>query len=198
MMDSSTQHPDEGAQEKKREPLLSPTETRTPKKEPVGDGVAALVAMTRDGIIGNNGDLPWRLSSDLRRFKQITMGGVLIMGRKTYDSIGRPLPGRKTIVLTRNANWQQTGVLTASNPREAIVLSGEQKTFVVGGAEIYRQLLPYCDQILLTRVLAEIEGDTKIDLDLTDFEASERSEHPAGERDEYATEFIRYKRRKRS
>ena len=160
--------------------------------------LTALLAISEDGIIGNQGDLPWRLSSDLQRFKRITMGGVLIMGRKTYDSIGRPLPGRTTIVVTRDPEWTREGVLVASSPSEAIRIAGNQKTFVVGGAEIYRQMLPSCDQVLLTRVLAPVTGDTRIDLNLSDFEITDRTKHPPSERDEYATEYIEYCRKKRS
>lgn len=164
-------------------------------KEP---DLCALVAISKDGVIGKNGDLPWRLSSDLRRFKSITMGGVLIMGRKTYDSIGRPLPGRTTIVLTRDKTWREEGVLTAGGTEEAVKFAGNQQTFVVGGAEIYRQMLPLCDRVLLTRVLADIDGDTHLNLDLRDFDAKSHHRYPPTERDEYATEFIDYRRKKRS
>jgi dihydrofolate reductase len=152
--------------------------------------------MTPDGVIGRSGDLPWRLSSDLRRFKKLTMGGVLIMGRRTYDSIGRPLPGRTTIVITRDENWSAEGAQRAGSPAEALKLAGDRVTFVVGGAEIYRQLLPHCDAIFLTRVLADVVGDTKLEFDLSDFEPIEQTWFPAGERDEFPTEFLRLVRRK--
>ena len=97
--------------------------------------------MTPTGVIGLDGDMPWRLSSDLRRFKQLTMGGVLIMGRRTYDSIGRPLPGRRTIVVTRNPDWASAGVDSALNPEKAMEMAGQDRCFVVGGAEIYRQTI---------------------------------------------------------
>ena len=161
-------------------------------------GPAALVAISKDGVIGDKGDLPWRLSSDLRRFKKITMGGVLIMGRKTYDSIGRPLPGRTTIVLTRDPNWRCEGVMTASSPEEAIKIAANRESFVVGGAEIYRLLLPLCDRVLVTRVLASLDGDTRLELDLSDFRVEKRSKHPSSEVDEYETEFVEYHRQKRS
>lgn len=160
--------------------------------------LSAVVAISQDGVIGRNGDLPWRLSGDLKRFKSLTMGGVLIMGRKTYDSIGRPLPGRTTVVLTRDTEWSRDGVHTANDEREAIKIAANRPTFVVGGAEIYRQMLPRCERVLLTRVLADVEGDTFLDLDLTDFEVRDCQKHPSTERDEYATEFIEYHRKKRS
>ncbi len=161
-----------------------------------GDGLTAIVAMTPDGVIGRDGDLPWRLGTDLRRFKSLTMGGVLIMGRRTYDSIGRPLPGRTTIVITRNPGWSAEGVLRASSPQEAIALAADRRAFVVGGAEIYRQMMPFCSQLLLTRVLAEIAGDTKLEIDLSQFEVIEQTSFPVSERDEVATEFLRLARKK--
>lgn len=156
--------------------------------------LSAVVAMTSDGVIGRDGGMPWRLSSDLRRFKKLTMGGVLIMGRKTFDSIGRPLPGRDTIVITRDPDWSVEGVTTAGSPAMAIEIAGDRDGFVVGGAEIYRQLLPYCRHLLLTRVLAEIEGDTLLEVDLSRFVLVERTELPASDRDDYPTEFLRYVR----
>ncbi len=157
--------------------------------------LTAVVAMTPAGVIGRDGDMPWRLSSDLRRFKRLTMGGVLIMGRKTYDSIGRPLPGRETIVITRNRTWSADGVTTAASPAEAVELIGQRRAYVVGGAEIYRQLLPDCQTLLLTRVLADVEGDTLLEMDLSGFSIVERTALPASDRDQYPTEFLRLVRR---
>jgi dihydrofolate reductase len=158
--------------------------------------LTAILAITPAGIIGRDGGLPWRLGTDLRRFKQLTLGGVLIMGRKTYESIGRPLPGRQTIVITRNPAWHaDEGVLRTDSPEEALRLAGDRPTFVVGGAEIYRQLLPQCTDLLLTRVLTDQPGDTRLDLDLSQFEILERIQLPAGPRDEVATEFLRLARR---
>jgi dihydrofolate reductase len=153
-------------------------------------GLTAVVAIATNGVIGRDGDMPWRLSSDLRRFKQLTMGGALIMGRKTYDSIGRPLPGRQTIVITRNPDWSAAGVTPVASPAEAIAQLGDRNGFVVGGAEIYRMMLPACQRLMLTRVLAEIEGDTRLELDLSGFEVVERIDVPVSERDEYSTEFL--------
>ncbi|MCC9603886.1 dihydrofolate reductase [Stieleria sp. JC731] len=157
--------------------------------------LTAVVAMSPTGVIGLNGDMPWRLSSDLKRFKQLTMGGVLIMGRKTFDSIGRPLPGRRTIVITRQSDWSCEGVQAAASPEEAITMIGADAAFVVGGAEIYRQLIDRCDRIFLTRVLCEVDGDTELALDLSDFRVIEQSRIPAGPKDEYPTEFLRLQRK---
>ena len=151
--------------------------------------------MTPTGVIGLNGGMPWRLRSDLQRFKQITMGGVLIMGRRTYDSIGRPLPGRRTVVVTRNTTWSAEGVERASSPEKALQMAGQDHCFVVGGAEIYRQMLPHCSELCLTRVWSTVEGDTKLAIDLSEFEVIEHTRVPASKRDDVPTEFLRLIRR---
>ena len=141
--------------------------------------------------------MPWRLSRDLRRFKELTMGGVLVMGRRTFDSIGRPLPGRQTVVVTRQAGWEFQGVHRAAGPAEAIQLGkslGGDGVFVVGGAEIYRQLLPRCDWVGVTTVWASLKGDTTLKLDLSRFSPVERARFPASLKDDYPTEFVRYRR----
>ncbi len=153
--------------------------------------VTAVIAATPSGVIGRDGQIPWHLSSDLKRFKKLTMGGVLVMGRKTFDSIGRPLPGRRTVVLTRNRQWRAAGVDIAPSPEDAVELAGGDRVFVVGGAEIYQQLLPACTQILLTRVLSAVAGDTRLKLDVSDFRVAEQWRVPAGPRDDVPTEFIR-------
>lgn len=150
-----------------------------------------MVAVTPAGVIGRDGQIPWRLSSDLKRFKRLTMGGVLVMGRKTFESIGRPLPGRRTIVITRNPRWRAEGVEIADSPDDAVRRSSGERVFVVGGAEIYRQMLPACGQMLLTRVLSAVAGDTHLQLDLSDFRVAEQWRVPAGPRDEVPTEFFR-------
>lgn len=123
--------------------------------------VTLVAAVARNGVIGKDGGLPWHLPDDLRHFKAVTMGGVLVMGRKTYESIGRPLPGRTTVVVTRRPDWAAAGVLTAGSVSEALEL-GESlgEVFVVGGADIYRQTLDRADVLELTHVDGEPEGDT--------------------------------------
>ncbi|WP_261343131.1 dihydrofolate reductase [Rubripirellula amarantea] len=160
------------------------------------------MAMTPAGVIGLNGDMPWRLSSDLRRFKKLTLGGVLIMGRKTYDSIGRPLPGRQTVVITRQDEWSADGVHRAKSPEEALEVAAElagsakNGAYVVGGAEIYRQLMPSCEKVFLTRVLSQVQGDTHLDLDLSGFDIVEQTRIPASDRDDVPTEFVKLRRKK--
>ena len=177
-------------------PNLS-SEQETLLREPeIGPGeLTAVIAITPSGVIGLDGDMPWRLSSDLRRFKRLTMGGVLIMGRRTYDSIGRPLPGRRTIVVTRNPEWSAEGVERASDPADAITKAGGERAFVVGGAEIYRQMLPKCRYLYLTRVWSSVEGDTKLSIDLSEFQIIEQTRLPASAKDDVPTEFIRMIRR---
>ncbi|HLT97331.1 MAG TPA: dihydrofolate reductase, partial [Acidimicrobiia bacterium] len=101
--------------------------------------VTIVAAVARNGVIGLDGDIPWHLPDDLRRFKEMTMGGTLVMGRKTYESIGRPLPGRRTIVISGNPDLRIDGVETASSLEEALAMAGDSEIFVVGGGEIYRQ-----------------------------------------------------------
>jgi len=150
-----------------------------------GRGVSLIVAVADNGVIGSEGDLPWRLSSDLRRFKRLTMGHHLIMGRKTYDSIGRPLPGRTTIVITRQADYQPAaGVLHASSLSAAVALAGDDnEPFITGGAQIYALALSgsaTVTRIYRTRVLFDATGDTHFPpLDETQWRVIESNSHPA-------------------
>lgn len=122
------------------------------------------------------------------------MGGVLVMGRKTFDSIGRPLPGRRTVVITRNDHWHADGVEKAGSPEQALEVAGHDRVFVVGGAEIYRQLLPRCNQVLFTRVLSAVAGDTHLELDFGAFHVAEQWRVPASPRDDVPSEFFRLQR----
>lgn len=158
----------------------------------------AVVASTPDGVIGQDQTMPWRLSSDLRRFKKLTMGGTLLMGRKTYDSIGRPLPGRQTWVLTRNPDWSVDGVHRVAADAEVIAAAARQDIFVVGGGEIYRHWLPHCQEIWWTRVWASLRGDTQIELPLAEFEIVEQESFPITDRDDYRTDWLRLVRREAS
>lgn len=121
--------------------------------------VTVVAAVARNGVIGSGGRLPWHLPEDLRHFKQLTMGGTLVMGRKTYESIGRPLPGRRTVVVTRQYGWSADGVDVAGSLEAALATAGDGEVFVVGGGEIYRQALPLADALEITQVDAEPSGD---------------------------------------
>jgi dihydrofolate reductase len=120
--------------------------------------VALIAAVARNGVIGVDGDLPWRLPEDLKRFKQLTLGHTLVMGRKTYDSIGRPLPGRATIVVTRQPGWTADGVRVAHSIEDALA-QVEGDAWVAGGGEVYAAAFPYADRLELTEVDLEPLGD---------------------------------------
>jgi dihydrofolate reductase len=123
--------------------------------------VTLLAAVGRNGVIGRDGDLPWHLPEDLRHFKVTTMGHPIVMGRRTFESIGRVLPGRRTLVVTRSATWQHPDVETAHSFEEALALAGPaDEVFVVGGGEVYAAALPFAHRLLLTEVDAEPDGDT--------------------------------------
>ncbi|HEY0164197.1 MAG TPA: dihydrofolate reductase, partial [Sphingomicrobium sp.] len=122
-----------------------------------------VVARASNGVIGKDGGLPWHISADLKRFKALTMGTVLVMGRKTFDSLPKLLPGRRHIVLTRDPRWSAEGVEVAHDLEEALALAGNEPVSVIGGADIFRLFLPFADGIELTEVLAQIDGDTFID-----------------------------------
>jgi dihydrofolate reductase len=129
--------------------------------------IILIAAVGANGVIGRDNDLPWRIREDLQHFKQLTLGHTLVMGRKTYDSIGRPLPGRRTVVVTRQPDWSADGVEVAHSVEDAIKQAGD--IFVAGGGEIYRLALPYADRLELTEVDQSPDGDVT-------FPAFDRSE----------------------
>ncbi len=123
--------------------------------------VSIIVAASANNVIGMDGGLPWHLSEDLRRFKEITMGKPMIMGRATFESIGKALPGRRSIVLTRQADYEAEGIDVVHTTEAALELAGDaDEVMVIGGGEIYGQFLPITDRIYLTRVHMELDGDT--------------------------------------
>ena len=153
--------------------------------------ISFVVAFDRNKVIGKNGGLPWRLPDDMRRVRQVTMGKPLIMGRRTYESIGRPLSGRTNIVLTRDPAFHPEGVLTARTPEEALGLAGDAPEVIVfGGAQVFRQFLPMADRIYLTQVDADVGGDTYFDFNGNDWLVVENVPHPADERHPYPFNFL--------
>ena len=123
--------------------------------------VSMIVAASANNVIGANVGMPWHLREDLRRFKEITMGKPMIMGRLTFESIGKALPGRRSIVITRQVDYKQEGIEVAATPDAALELAADaEEVMIIGGGEIYKQLLPMTDRIYLTRVHAEFDGDT--------------------------------------
>jgi dihydrofolate reductase len=165
--------------------------------------ITLVVAAARNGVIGRDGGLPWRLSSDLRRFKANTIGRPVIMGRKTFQSIGKPLPGRDNIVVTRDAGFAPDGVFTAPDIGAAIELgrakakeAGATEICIIGGGELYRQTIDLADRLVVTFVEAAIEGDTKFpEIDSVLWKEISSDSHPAGEKDSHATRHVVYERR---
>ena len=137
--------------------------------------LTAIVAHDPNRLIGSDGDLPWNLPADLAFFKKTTSGHPIVMGRKTFDSIGRPLPKRQNIVLTRDREWAAEGATTVHNPQAILSLEFTQPApvFIIGGSEIYRQFLPLLDELLVTKVTKTYEGDTFFPTYESDFKASE-------------------------
>jgi dihydrofolate reductase len=122
--------------------------------------ITLVVARATNGVIGRDGGLPWRISADLKRFKKLTMGSVMIMGRRTFDSLPGILPGRRHIVLTRERTWSANGAEVAHSVEEALRIAGGEPVSVIGGAEIFELLMPYADRLELTEVLGDVHGDT--------------------------------------
>ncbi len=153
--------------------------------------IVHVVAVALNGVIGADGDMPWSLPSDLKRFKQITMGKPVVMGRKTFESIGRPLPGRANIVISRSAAYEADGVHVVSSIDQAIELAtrlakdtGAEEVCIIGGGEIYRQTLGRTQRIYMTRVMAEMTGDTVYPtLAPGDWEEVAREHHQEGPKD---------------
>lgn len=166
--------------------------------------LSLIVAVSENGVIGRDGDLPWHLSADLRRFKRLTMGHVMLMGRKTWESIGRPLPGRTSIVISRQADYS-TGfdeVSVATNLDEAIALaqdspSDASEVFVIGGAGIYELTFSRADRLLLTRVHAEVVGDVRFpEVDWSAWSLIEEESVAAEEKNDFAHTYQVFERAK--
>jgi dihydrofolate reductase len=125
--------------------------------------ITLVVARAQNGVIGRDGKLPWHLPADLKRFKALTMGSVMVMGRKTFESLPGLLPGRRHIVLTRDPCWNHEGAEVAHDIDEALALSGGQEVSVIGGAHIFELFAPLADRLELTEVLEDVAGDTSIE-----------------------------------
>ncbi len=167
---------------------------------PAGAGplISLLVAATENGVIGRNNGMPWHLPDDLRHFKALTLAKPVLMGRKTFESIGRPLPGRTNLVLTRARDWTVPGVTVVSDLDAAIRAAGEAPELVVaGGAQVYALALPRALRIYLTRIHAVIEGDTRLpEINLAEWDETARELHPADARHPYAMSFVTLERRR--
>lgn len=157
-----------------------------------------IVAAAENGVIGRHGQLPWRLSADLQRFKQLTMGHAVLMGRKTFESIGRPLSGRRMVMITRQPDYEAAGVEIAHTFPAACGLAAsanETEAFIIGGAEIFRESLPHADRLYFTRVHAKIDGDVFFpQFDRADWRLISQEEHPADAKNDYPFTFQIYER----
>jgi dihydrofolate reductase len=158
--------------------------------------ISIVVAMDTNGVIGRDNGLPWHLPADLRHFKETTMGKPILMGRKTYESIGRPLPGRTNIVITRDTGYRAEGCVVVHSIDAALEVAAEQdEMMVIGGADFYRQVMPQTDTIYLTRIHESFDGDTFFpELNAADWQEVERSDHAADDKNPHDYSFIRLDR----
>jgi dihydrofolate reductase len=156
----------------------------------------AIVAMADNGVIGRGNGLPWHLPDDLKRFKALTMGHALLMGRKTFDSIGKPLPGRRNLVLTRNPGWQAPGTETVRSLAAAGAAAGGAALFVIGGAEVFSLAWPIVGRLELTEVHADVAGDTVLEgFDRAAWRETFRGRHAADARHALPFSFVTLVRR---
>jgi dihydrofolate reductase len=158
--------------------------------------VSLVVAMARNRVIGRDNALPWRLPEDLKHFKAVTLGKPILMGRKTYESIGKPLPGRTNLVMTRDAGWQSPGTVVVHSVAEAFEqVQAAPELAGIGGADVFSLLLPLASRIYLTRVEADIAGDTLFPpLDLSQWVELENRKFSADERNPYDMTFMTLQR----
>jgi len=157
--------------------------------------ISTIVAVSENDVIGKEGGLPWYLPAELARFKEVTMGHPIIMGRVTHESIGRALPGRSNIVITRDQNYQAAeGCEVVVSMEDALKLAktkeGREEIFIIGGEQIYRQAMPLLDKIYLTRVHAKIDGDKFFKYNRKQWRETSRQSHPADDKNKYAFDFL--------
>ncbi|WP_440053954.1 type 3 dihydrofolate reductase [Pseudoalteromonas sp. T1lg65] len=155
--------------------------------------VSMVAAMAHDRVIGKDNDMPWHLPADLKHFKQVTLGKPIIMGRKTFESIGRPLPGRRNIIITRNQDVSYDGVEVVSSPEHALELvSGVDEVMIVGGGNIYSHFLPIAERLYLTFIDLKVEGDTCFPdyQDVASWYEVESESHDPDETNKYSYKFV--------
>lgn len=152
-----------------------------------------IYARAANGTIGKDGRLPWRIPADMKRFKALTIGKPMIMGRKTFESFPAPLPGRRHIVLTRDAKWREEGAEPVRSVAEALNRAGDGEVAVIGGAEIYGLFLPLCERVEATEIHADYDGDTHMQALGGEWREVAREEHSAGD-DRPAFAFVTYER----
>lgn len=160
--------------------------------------ISIIVAVSTNNVIGVRGQLPWKISDDLKRFKQLTMGKPIIMGRITWDSIGRPLPGRQNIVITRQANFSARGCDVVASPAAALNLTDDsEEIMIIGGRQIYDLFLPLADRLHITRVQTDVQGDTFFpDVDENIWRLVFNEAHAVTAANAFAFEFRTYERQR--
>ncbi len=159
--------------------------------------ISIIVAMGKFGVIGYKNKLPWHLPADLSYFKKITLGKPIIMGRKTYESIGKPLPGRENIVITSNYDYNLPNIkIVHTIPAALAAANNAEEVMIIGGAEIFKALLPQTQRLYLTYIDNEFAGDTFFpEIKLEEWQEISREEHPSDEKNPYAYQFIVLKRK---
>jgi len=159
--------------------------------------LSIIVAASRNNVIGKDNQLIWRLSADLKRFKALTTGHTIIMGRKTFDSIGKPLPNRTSVIITRQEDYKMEGCIVVHSLEEALqTVKKDEKVFIIGGGTIYKEAIDKADELFLTLVHAEFEGDTYFpEIKNETWESVARKDCLPDEKNEYPYSFIDYKRR---
>lgn len=159
--------------------------------------IALIFAINHNNVIGDRGKLPWHLSNDLKRFKEITTGGTVVMGRKTFESIGKPLPKRRNIVLSRDSNYKHDGIEVLHSIDDIENISKNETVFIIGGAEIYRMFENVSDVLYITVVDSDMEGDTKFYINLNNgWRLIEEIDGFKDEKNEYNYKFLKYERKK--
>ena len=158
--------------------------------------ISIIVATSTNNVIGAQGDLPWKLSDDLKRFKQLTLGKPVVMGRLTWESIGRPLPGRQNIVLTRQADFRAIGCDIVASPAAALAVAADaEEIMIIGGSQIYELFLPKASRLYVTRVHASVDGDAYFpEIDEATWLLVDRELHEADDANQFAFEFMTFKR----
>ncbi len=158
--------------------------------------LSLLVAMAKNRVIGRNNQLPWHLSADLKHFKFLTMGQTIVMGRKTFESIGKPLPGRANIIITRQTGYEVPGATVVNSLEDALLICeetsvGNSENFIIGGEKLYRQTLKLCQRIYITEIQRDFEGDVYFpEFDLTDWEETQRDKHISDSDDRLEFHFV--------
>lgn len=155
-----------------------------------------IAAMSENRVIGRDNDLAWHLPDDLKRFKELTKGHHVIMGRKTFESVGKPLPGRTNIIVTNQKEYKAPGCIIVHTLKEAIQKAeNDKQPYIIGGGKIYDQALPLCDTLEITHIHAQVEGDTYFpEVDTSKWQIVAKESHPADDKHEFAFDFLTYQR----